>query len=49
MLLLRFICENDRVTSENALHQYLRTLKMLYNRVNGFHMDTNDGREALKV
>lgn len=22
---------------------------MLYNRVNGFHMDTNDAREALKV
>lgn len=49
MSFLRFICENDRVKKKGALHQYLLTFKMLYNRVNGFPMDTNDAREVLKV
>ena len=49
MLFLHFICENDWVKSQNALHQYLLSFKMLYNQVNGFHMDTNDAREVLKV
>jgi hypothetical protein len=49
MLFLHFICEKDRVTKNNAVHQYLLSFKMLYNRVDGFHMDTNDAREVLKV
>jgi hypothetical protein len=49
MSFLQFICEADRVKKKSALHQYLLAFKMLYNRVNGFPMDTNDSREALKV
>ena len=32
-----------------AMQQYIAQFKMLFNRENGRHMDTNDGREALKV
>lgn len=49
MAFLRFICKKDWVCKKDALHQYLLSFKMLYNRVNGFHMDTNDAREVLKV
>jgi len=49
MAFLRFIYEKDRVRKKNALHQYLLSFEMLSNRVNGFHMGTNDIREVLKV
>ena len=49
MAFLHFVCEKDRVKKQNSIHQYLLSFKMLYNRINGFHMDTNDAREVLKV
>jgi hypothetical protein len=49
MAFLRHICVVDRVKKRNALHQYLLQFKMLYNKENGRHMDTNDANDALKV
>jgi hypothetical protein len=49
MSFLCYICEQFRDESEGSVHQYLQQFKMLYNRVNGCWMDTNDAREALKV
>jgi hypothetical protein len=31
------------------MQQYMAQFKMLFNRENGRHMDTNDAKEALKV
>lgn len=31
------------------MQQYIAQFKILYNQENGRHMDTNDGKEALKV
>ena len=31
------------------MHQYYLQFKMLFNRENGRHMDTNDAKEALAV
>lgn len=31
------------------MQQYIAQFKMLYNRMNGRQMDTNDGKKALKV
>lgn len=36
------ICEVDRVKKRSMVHQYYLRLKMLFNRENGRHMDTND-------
>jgi hypothetical protein len=49
MSFLYYICEHGRVGSEHSVHQYLRQFKMLYNRVNGRWMNTNDAKEVLKV
>ncbi|TVY90451.1 hypothetical protein LAWI1_G007273 [Lachnellula willkommii] len=44
----RYIYDKDRVNKRGAMQQYIAQFKMLYNRENGRHMDTNDGKEALK-
>lgn len=31
------------------MQQYIAQFKMLFNREDGRHMDTNDGKETLKV
>ena len=49
MAFLLHICEVDRVKKRSALHQYYLQFKMLFNRENGRHMDTNDAKEALAV
>ncbi|KAH6661772.1 FluG domain-containing protein [Halenospora varia] len=41
------ICEVDRVKKRSTVHQYYLRFKMLFNRENGRHMDTNDAKEAL--
>ncbi|KAH7364055.1 hypothetical protein BKA65DRAFT_603155 [Rhexocercosporidium sp. MPI-PUGE-AT-0058] len=41
------ICEVDRVKKRSTIHQYYLRFKMLFNRENGRHMDTNDAKEAL--
>ncbi|KAH6696617.1 hypothetical protein BKA61DRAFT_622814 [Leptodontidium sp. MPI-SDFR-AT-0119] len=41
------ICEVDRVKKRSTIHQYYLRLKMLFNRENGRHMDTNDAKEVL--
>ncbi len=46
---LIYICEVDRVKKRSSVHQYYLQFKMLYNRENGRHMDTNDAKEALAV
>lgn len=46
---LIYICDNDRVKKRSSVHQYYLQFKMLYNRENGRHMDTNDAKEALAV
>jgi hypothetical protein len=46
---LRHIYDEDRVKKRGAMQQYIARFKMLYNRENGRLMDTNDGKEALKV
>ena len=33
----------------STVHQYYLRLKMLFNRENGRHMDTNDAKEVLAV
>lgn len=33
----------------STVHQYYLRLKMLFNRENGRHMDTNDANEVLAV
>jgi hypothetical protein len=43
------ICEVDRVKKRSTVHQYYLRFKMLFNRENGRHMDTNDAKEALAV
>ncbi|KAG9244780.1 hypothetical protein BJ878DRAFT_479840 [Calycina marina] len=45
---LRYIFDKDRMKKRGAMQQYIAQFKMLYNRENGRHMDTNDGKEALK-
>jgi hypothetical protein len=37
------------VKKRGAMQQYMAQFKMLFNRENGRHMDTNDGKEVLKV
>jgi hypothetical protein len=49
MTYLRHICDFDRVKKRSALHQYYLQFKMLFNRKNGRHMDTNDAKDALAV
>ena len=49
MALLRYICDNDRVTLKDSVHQYLNQFKMLYSRANGERVDTNDGIDAYEV
>jgi hypothetical protein len=46
---LRHIYDEDRMNKRGAMQQYIAQFKMLFNRENGRHMDTNDGKEALKV
>ncbi|KAF4624469.1 hypothetical protein G7Y89_g13700 [Cudoniella acicularis] len=41
------ICEVDRVKKRSSIYQYYLQFKMLFNRENGRHMDTNDIKEAL--
>jgi len=43
------ICEVGRVKKRSTVHQYYLRLKMLFNRENGRHMDTNDAKEVLAV
>ena len=43
------ICDVDRVKKRSSVHQYYLQFKMLFNRENGRHMDTNDAKEALAV
>jgi hypothetical protein len=45
--LLIHICEVDRVKKRSTVYQYYLRFKMLFNRENGRHMDTNDAKEAL--
>jgi hypothetical protein len=45
----RYIYDEDRVNKRGAMQQYMAQFKMLFNRENGRHMDTNDGKEVLKV
>jgi hypothetical protein len=49
MAFLRHICEVDRVKKRSSVHQYYLQFKMLFNRENGHHMDTNDAKDALAV
>jgi hypothetical protein len=49
MAFLRYICDNDRVTSKDSVHQYLKQFKMLYSQANGERVDTNDGTDAYEV
>jgi hypothetical protein len=49
MAFLRHIYRVSRVKKRNALHQYLLQFKMLYNKSNRRHMDTNNTNDALKV
>jgi hypothetical protein len=46
---LQHINDEDRVNKRGAMQQYIAQFKMLFNREYGHHMDTNDGKEALKV
>ena len=46
---LHYIHTEDRVTKRGAMQQYIAQFKMLYNRMNGRQMNTNDGKKALKV
>jgi hypothetical protein len=46
---LKHIHDVDRVNKRGAMQQYIAQFKMLFNRVNGRHMDTNIGKVALKV
>jgi hypothetical protein len=46
---LKHIHDEDRVNKRGAMQQYIAQFKMLFNRENGRHMDTNIGKEALKV
>ncbi|KAG4435387.1 hypothetical protein IFR05_009130 [Cadophora sp. M221] len=41
------ICKVGRVKKRSTVHQYYLRLKMLFNRENGRHMDTNDAKEVL--
>lgn len=43
------IYDENRVNKRGAMQQYIAQFKMLFNKKNGRHMDTNDGKEALKV
>jgi len=45
---LRHIYDKDRVRKRGAMQQYIAQFKMLFNRENGRHMDTNDRKEVLK-
>ncbi|KAF7912284.1 uncharacterized protein EAF01_001305 [Botrytis porri] len=45
---LHYIHTEDRVKKRGAMQQYIAQFKMLYNRMNGRQMDTNDGKKALK-
>ena len=45
----KHIYDEDRVNKRGAMQQYVAQFKMLFNRANGRHMDTNIGKEALKV
>ncbi len=49
IMFLHFLCETGRIKMQSAVHQYLLQFKQLYNEVNGFHMDTNDAKQALIV
>ncbi|TVY14767.1 hypothetical protein LARI1_G008250 [Lachnellula arida] len=44
----RYIYDEDRVNKRGAMQQYIAQFKMLFNRENGHHMDTNDAKEVLK-
>jgi hypothetical protein len=46
---LQHIHDVDRVKKRSAMQNYIAQFKMLFNRENGRHMDTNIGKEALKV
>lgn len=46
---LRHIYDESRVKKRSMMQQYIAQFKMLFNQENGRHMDTNDGKEALKV
>ncbi|KAG4430257.1 hypothetical protein IFR05_014253 [Cadophora sp. M221] len=45
---LKHIHDVDKVNKRGAMQQYIAQFKMLFNRENGRHMDTNIGKEALK-
>ncbi|KAF7944137.1 hypothetical protein EAE96_010541 [Botrytis aclada] len=48
LALLHYIHTEDRVTKRGAMQQYIAQFRMLYNRMNGRQMNTNDGKKALK-
>lgn len=49
MSFLRWICEYCRVAKTDSLRQYWRQFKMLFDRINGFRIDSNDARDAVRV
>jgi hypothetical protein len=49
MSFLRYICESFRINKTESLRQYWRQFKMLYDRINGSKVDSNDAREVVKV
>jgi hypothetical protein len=46
---LKHIHDKDKVNKRGAIQQYIAQFKMLFNRENSRHIDTNIGKEALKV
>lgn len=49
MSFLKYICEKCKVKKTQSLRQYWRQFKMLYDRMNGFRLDSNAAREVVKV
>jgi hypothetical protein len=45
---LQHLYDEDRVTKKGVMQQYIAQFKMLFNRENGRHMDTNDAKEAFE-